>query len=91
VVRDNADDTVNDLETVVAALKSLLPACVALMVQVPAATRVTVVPDTVHTLGVELELKETLSELEALAETVKVPVPIVLPGKASKEIVWLAL
>ena len=91
MVRDNADDTVNDLETVVAALKSLLPAWVALMVQVPAATRVTVVPDTVHIPGVELELKETLSELEAVAETVKVPVPIVLPGKASNEIVWLAL
>jgi hypothetical protein len=57
------------------------------MVQVPAETRVTVVPETVHTPVVALELKETLSPLVAVAETVKVPVPIVLLSKGSNEIV----
>ena len=59
------------------------------MVQVPAETRVTVVPETVHTPVVALELKETLSPLVAVAATIKVPVPIVLPGNASNDIVWL--
>jgi hypothetical protein len=57
------------------------------MVQVPAETRVTVVPETVHTPVVALELKETLSPLVAVAETLNVPVPNVLLGKASNEMV----
>jgi len=38
--------------TGVAAEKSALPACVAVIVHVPSETKVTVVPDTVQTLGV---------------------------------------
>jgi hypothetical protein len=89
VVIDSAGDTIKDLWTVSAALKVVLPSCVALIMQVPAETRVTVVPDTVQTLRVEFELKDTLSPLEAVADParLKVPVPIVLLDKDPKVIV----
>jgi hypothetical protein len=57
------------------------------MVQVPAETKVTVVPETVQT-GVVAELNATVSELEAVAETENVPVPIVLLARELKVIVW---
>ena len=58
--------------------------------QVPAETRVTVVPDTVQT-PVVAEVKATVKLLEADAERLKVPVPIALSDRAPKVMVWLAL
>src|ERR1035438_6110141 len=55
--------------TGVAAAQLVLPACVAWIVQVPAATSVTVVPETPHTFVV-CELKLTVKPEEAVALTV---------------------
>ena len=66
-----------------------LPVCVALMVQVPVATRVTVVPDTVQTAGV-VEAKLTVRPEVAVALTVNGGVPKCWFGKAAKVMVWLA-
>ena len=55
--------------TGVAAAKFTLPACVAWIVQVPAASSVTVVPDTEQTVEV-VEAKCTVSPEEAVALTV---------------------
>jgi hypothetical protein len=59
----------------------------AFRVQVPAETKVTVVPETVQT-GVVAELNATVSALEAVAETENVPVPIVLLARELKVMVW---
>lgn len=66
------------------------PAWEALIVQVPAATSVTVVPVTVH-LEVVVEEKPTASPDEDVALTVNGAVPNVLPANAAKVIVWFAL
>jgi hypothetical protein len=50
--------------TGVAAEKSALPACVAVIVHVPSETKVTVVPDTVQTLAV-LEEYDTVKPDDA--------------------------
>ena len=52
-----------------AAAQLVLPACVAWMVHFPAATSVTDVPDTVHTVGV-VEAKLTAKPEDAVALTV---------------------
>ena len=60
------------------------------MVQVPAETRVTVVDETVQTPVVAL-VNATVRLLDAVALTVKVPVPMVLFDRAPKVMLWLAL
>jgi hypothetical protein len=63
------------------------------MVQVPAAIKVTVelfVPVVVQT-AVVAEEKVGANPLEAVAFKVKVPVPMVLLGRAPKVIVWFTL
>ena len=52
----------------------------------PALTSVTVLPLTVQT-AVSAEVKVTVSPLVAVAETVKVPVPMVLLASAPNEMV----
>ena len=66
----------------------MLPACVACMVQVPAATNVTVAPDTVQT-GVVCELKLTGRLELAVALTVKGGAPNGTSGSGPKVMVWL--
>ena len=67
-----------------------MPACFAAMVHVPTATSVTVEADTVQMVAV-VELKATAKPDEAVAETVNVPVPKVLPVKAAKVMVCVPL
>jgi hypothetical protein len=74
--------------TGVAAAQLAFPAWVAWMVQVPAATSVTVLPDTAHT-GEVWELKLTVRPDEAVALTVKGAVPRAWLANAPKVIVWL--
>jgi hypothetical protein len=57
------------------------------MVHVPAETSVTVVPESVQT-DVVAELNDTVSPLEAVADTVKVPVPKVRLASELKVMVW---
>ena len=59
---------VNERVTSAAAPYVLSPAWDAVMLHVPAATKVTVDPDTVHT-DVVKEAYETVSELDALADS----------------------
>jgi len=66
-----------------------LPACVAWMVQVPAAASVTVAPDVVHTAEV-VEAKLTARPEEAVALTVNGAEPNALFESAPKVMVWLA-
>lgn len=68
--------------TFAAAAKALLPACEATMVQVPAVTNETVVPDTVHTLAVD-EAKPTVKPELAVALNVAVvpAVGLAIAGK----------
>ena len=63
-----------------------LPVCAARMVQVPAATSVTVVPLTVHT-AVVVDENVTASPDVVVALTVNAAVPYVLPPNAAKAIV----
>ena len=65
-----------------------LPGCVALIVQVPAATSVTVEPDTVQT-AVVADAKLTANPEEAVALTVNGGVPSVWFESAPKVMVWL--
>src|SRR6185503_5674780 len=74
-------------ETCGAALYVASPGWLALMVQVPAATRVTVVPETVQTEPVP-ELNATGRPELAVAETVKGGSPYTLAASAPKVIVW---
>ena len=60
------------------------------MVQVPAETKVTVVLETVQT-EVVAEVKETLSELDALALSETVPEPRTLLTREPKVMLWFAL
>ena len=60
----------------------LSPAWVAVMVQVPAEIGVTVVPETVHR-GNVVEENVTAKPVDAVALTVKVPVPSVLLESAA--------
>ena len=60
-----------------------LPPWSAAMVQLPTLTAVTVLPATVHTVGV-VELKVTASAEVAVAETVPVRAPEVMFGAAPK-------
>ena len=55
----------------------------ALMVQVPARRKVTVVPETAHSFVVA-DVKVTLKALDAVAERETVPVPSVLGERAPK-------
>jgi hypothetical protein len=71
-----------------AAPQLVLPPCVAWMVQVPAPTSVTVVPNTVHT-AVDWELKLTASPELALALTANGAAPNTWPDSAPNVIVWL--
>lgn len=74
--------------TGVAPEKNVLPVCAAGMVQVPAATRVTVVPETVHAEGV-VEVKLTVRPEEADALRVNVPLPSVRVGSGPNAMAWL--
>src|ERR1035438_8509896 len=74
--------------TGVAAAQLALPACVAWMVQVPTATSVTFVPDTVHT-GAVCELKLTVKPELAMAMSVNGAVPNARLERVPKKIVWL--
>ncbi len=65
-----------------------LPACEATMEQVPPVSRVAVLPETVHTLGVE-DAKLTARPELAVAVSVTVP-PAVCAGMALNVMVWLA-
>lgn len=59
------------------------------MVQVPAATAVTVLPETVHTEdGLAVNVIESPLELVAVSDCV--PPPTVIPEGGLKVIVWLA-
>ena len=69
--------------TAAAAEKLVLPACVAWMVQVPAATKVTVAPDTVQT-GTVIDAKLTGRKDDAVAETVNGAVPSAMFASAPK-------
>jgi hypothetical protein len=64
------------------------PACVAWMVHVPTATRVAVVPDTVHT-GAVNEAKLTGKLEEAVALRAKGALPSVIFESAPNVMVWL--
>lgn len=83
-----ADCTVNERVMGSAALQVALPDWLAVIVQVPAAASVTVLPLTVHTPGVLLR-KLTARPDEAVALTVKAGSPTVLPVSAPKLMVWL--
>ena len=63
------------------------PAWLALIVHVPTATSVTVVPATVH-WGAVAEVKATVNPDEAVALTVNVPEPSALSESAPNVIVW---
>ena len=65
----------------------MLPACVAWILQVPAATSVTVVPETVHT-GAVCELKLTARPELAVAPTVNGGVPSARFESAPKVMIW---
>jgi hypothetical protein len=58
-----------------------LPACEAVIEQVPAVRKVAVAPLTVHTLGV-VEAKETVSPEVAVAESVNGVPTVCVPGLA---------
>ena len=72
--------------TFVAADQVMLPLWLAVMEQVPAETRVRVVPETEQML-LSLEEKETDRPEEAVTESVTVPVPRVRGESAPKVIV----
>ena len=74
--------TVKLCVTGVAALYTLLPGCEATIVQVPAASKVAVLPETVQTLLVE-ELKLTLRPELAVAVNATVVPLALLPGAAN--------
>ena len=73
-----------------AAFQLVFPAWLALIVQVPTVTKVTVVPETVQTLVVA-EVKATGRPEEAVALSVIGPSSKRLPARAPKVIVWSAL
>jgi hypothetical protein len=74
--------------TGVAAAQLALPACEALIVQVPTATSVTVAPDTVQTVVV-VEVKLTARPEDAVALTVNGAVPKGSVESVPKVMVWL--
>src|SRR5579872_270346 len=78
----------NDLGTLAAALKLMLPACEAVMVQEPAPVRWTVDP---ATLQLPLAEKLTARLEDAVALIAKSGSPKFLAAKAPKVMVWLAL
>ncbi len=67
----------------------LLPACVAVMVQMPEPPMCTVLPETVQVLGVE-DAKLTGRFELAVALTWKSGAPTALSANAPKVIVWFA-
>ena len=67
-----------------------MPDCDAVMVQVPPAIKVTVVPETVQTEDVVAESNVTASPDVAVALTVKGAEPYALPASAPKVIVCVA-
>ena len=67
-----------------------MPGCAARIVQVPVATKLTVLPDTVHLVAV-LDVKVMARPLVALALTVKGGSLRALLVRAAKLMVWLAL
>ena len=82
--------TVNDCCTWGAAFQLALPAWLALIVQVPTVTKVTVVPEMVQTLVVA-EVKATVRPEEAVALSVSGPSSKRLSASAVKVIVWFPL
>ena len=78
--------TVKLCETGVAAAYALLPACVAWMVQEPAATNVAVVPLTVQTLAV-VDAKDTIKPELAVADSARGVPTVCAPGLLNV-IVW---
>src|SRR5882672_4473538 len=78
----------NDCGTLVAALKLVLPACAAVMVQEPALVRWTVEPVTVQ---LPVAVKPTARLDDAVPLTAKSGLPKVLVASAPNVIVWLAL
>ena len=81
---------VNDRVTLVAAAYVLSPDCDAVILHVPAATKDTVDPDTVHTDVVE-EAYETESELDAEADKSREPVVNDCEAGSANVIVWETL
>lgn len=80
--------TLNERETVVAAAKVLLPAWLASMLQVPAATSVRVVPLTLHTPGV-VDVSVTVRPEVALATRALGVSPKVWLAGALNVMVWV--
>jgi hypothetical protein len=80
--------TVKPWLTGVAAAQLPLPPCVAWIVQPPAATSVTVAPDTVHT-DVVVEAKLTANPELALALTAKGAAPNTWPDRLPNVMLWL--
>ena len=80
-------------ETVEAAAKLALPACEAVMVQVPAVRRVSVVPllPLVVQMDVVEEEKETVRPEDAVAERGSTLIPKVLLAREAKVMVWVAV
>jgi hypothetical protein len=89
VIVCDCDATVKLRETCGAGLKLALPAWLASIVQVPAATIVTVDPETVQTLVVRV-LNVTANPELAVADTVNGGSLWILLGNAANVIVWLA-
>ena len=80
-----ADEMVKERMTAVAAAQVALPLWLAVIEQVPAETRVRVVPETVHCERV-VEAKETARSEVAVADRATVPVPRVLGERDAKVI-----
>ena len=81
--------TENDWETAGAAFHVVLPLWLAVIVHVPTATRLTVVPLSVQILGVLVENVTARPEV-AVAETAKDVLTVRAPGLLN-EIVWFCL
>jgi hypothetical protein len=84
---------VKERETVEAAAKLALPAWEAVMVQVPAATSVSVVPllPVVVQMEVVDEEKETVRPEDAVAERGSTLIPKVLLAREAKVMAWVAV
>ena len=82
--------TLNERDTLAAAAKVLLPAWLASMLQVPAATSVSVVPLTVQTPGV-VDTSETVRPDVELATSALGVSPKVCVAGALKVMVWALL
>jgi len=78
----------NDLSTKLASRKFALPICVALTEQVPTASKLRILPETVQTLGV-IEVKATVSPEVAKAESATEPEEREREDRAANVMVWV--